>query len=219
MDTERAQVGWGFWLWWVLASTVLGSALFYPVLAFFLPYAVYVFFSVIFALMGGAVGVPQWLVLQHQVTGAGRWVLATVVGSAVGGTLGFAANLAVVGLFDLYFSLGEPVSSLLFAAVLFGPIGPVVGIAQWRLVLRRQIDGVGWWVLASTVGLAVGIAVSFAVLEAVEAAVGFAMSGAVRFAMSGAVSLAVYGAITGAVLVWLLRQPAARELGSRQAAE
>lgn len=22
MNTERAQVGWGFWLWWVLASTV-----------------------------------------------------------------------------------------------------------------------------------------------------------------------------------------------------
>lgn len=21
MNTERAQVGWGFWLWWVLAST------------------------------------------------------------------------------------------------------------------------------------------------------------------------------------------------------
>ena len=63
-----------------------------------------------------------------------------------------------------------------------------------------------WWVLASTVGLAVGFAVAFAVLEAVGVAVAFAVLEAVGVAVGGA----LYGAITGGVLVWLLRQPAPR---------
>lgn len=64
-----------------------------------------------------------------------------------------------------------------------------------------------WWVLASTVGFAVGIAVG--------EAVGFAVGVAVAFTVTLAVGVAVSGAITGVVLVWLLRQPAAREIGPR----
>ena len=58
-----------------------------------------------------------------------------------------------------------------------------------------------WWVLASTVGMAVGIAV----LEAVGLAGGSHFS-----------SGAVVGAITGGVMVWLLRQPVTRELSLPQ---
>ncbi len=75
---------------------------------------------------------------------------------------------------------------------------------------------VGWgfglrWVFASVVGLAVAVAVGSAVSGAVFEAVGLAGGGAPGGAL--------YGAITGGVLVWLLRQPAAKGLGPSQAAE
>ncbi|MCH8876688.1 MAG: hypothetical protein IIA89_07665 [Chloroflexi bacterium] len=121
MNTERTRVGWGFWLWWVLACTV----------------GLTVAFAVAFA-----------------------------VTDAVSSAVAFAVTEAVVG----------------------AVVGASVGIAQW-LVLRRQVSRPGWWVLASIMGLAVA----------------FALSGA--FALGGALGLVVYGAITGAVMVWLLRQP------------
>ena len=66
---------------------------------------------------------------------------------------------------------------------------------------RAQVGWGFWlqWVLASTVGLAVLVAVGEAVVLAVDGAV------------VGAVGGAGYGAITGGVLVWLLRQPVTEE--------
>ena len=124
MSTERAQVAWGFAIWWVLAS-----------------------------LVGGAVG--------FAVAGA---VLGAVL-EAVAAAGGFA----------------------MAAAVVMAVAGASLGIAQW-LVLRRQVSRAGWWVLASTVGLAVGV------LFSVAAGV-------------------IYAPITGGVLVWLLRQLAVKEIG------
>jgi len=70
--------------------------------------------------------------------------------------------------------------------------GAVVGILQW-LVLRRQVSRAGWWVLASTVGLGLSMAVAGAFLD--MELVGLLVGGA------------VLGAVTGGALVWLLRQP------------
>jgi hypothetical protein len=56
-------------------------------------------------------------------------------------------------------------------------IGISVGTMQW-LVLRRRIDGAGWWVLASIVGFAAGKLVGDAIAQAVSGAVGFILSGA-----------------------------------------
>ena len=60
-NTERTQVGWGFWLWWVLASAVG------------------------FAVVRAGVGIAQWFVLRRHVSRAGWWVLASTVGYAVAG--------------------------------------------------------------------------------------------------------------------------------------
>ena len=199
MAVERAQAGWTLWLQWVLANTV-GFLLGFQLFAIFWPYAFFVLFAVAYALMGVMIGVLQWLVLRRQVPGAGRWVWATIGGFALGGTVGMAATFTVVGLFDLYFSLGEPLSSFLFAAVLFAPIGPVVGIAQWWLVLRRQIEGAGWWVLACTVALAL-FGAAFGAFIAIE--IGNVYVGAYVVSAVGGL---LAGAITGVTLVWLLRQ-------------
>ena len=38
-------------------------------------------------------------------------------------------------------------------AVVFVVVGTAVGIAQW-LVLRQHVDRAGWWILASTLSVA-----------------------------------------------------------------
>ncbi|MCZ6530531.1 MAG: hypothetical protein O6949_09435, partial [Chloroflexi bacterium] len=98
MNTERAQVGWGFAIWWVLAS--------------------FVGWAVSFAVAGAVLG-----------------AVLEAVAAAVGFAVAAAVGMAVAG------------ASL--------------GIAQW-LVLRRQVSRAGWWVGASSVGLAVGFVVGFA---------------------------------------------------------
>ena len=83
--TDGSRVpGWGFWLRWVLASTVgwvLGGV------AAVVADAVVVGLMVGFAVggvIGGGPGVLQWLVLRRQVARAGWWVVASAVGVGVG---------------------------------------------------------------------------------------------------------------------------------------
>ena len=79
--TDSAQApGWGFWLWWVLAS--MG-----------------VFFGVFFGgFAGGFVGgALQWLVLRRQVARAGWWVLASTVGGFLGAVGGLFVGWVVGG--------------------------------------------------------------------------------------------------------------------------
>ena len=61
-----------------------------------------------------------------------QWVLTSILGFAMGA------------------AIGNAVTDLIFMA-LFGAVG---GFMQW-LVLRRQITGAGWWVLASTLSFAI----------------------------------------------------------------
>jgi hypothetical protein len=179
----RRKPGWGFWLLWVLASSVglaVGLAVGDAVDAVARAVGGAVSDAVGGAVVGAVSGVAQWLILRRQVRRAGWWILASTVGWAVGGAVGGAVGLAVVG--------------------------AVSGVAQW-LILRRQVRRAGWWILASTVGWAVGGAVVSAVVDAVVGAVGWAVGLAVVVAVVGAVVGAVSGSITGTVLVWLLRQP------------
>jgi hypothetical protein len=190
----RRKPGWGFWLLWVLASTVgwavglaVGDAVGDAVGGGGVVAMV--------AAVGGA-GVAQWLLLRRQVHRAGWWILASTAGWAVGLAVGGAVSHAVVG------AVGSAVRFAVLLAVgdaVGGAVaGTVVGAAQW-LILRRQVRRAGWWILASTTGWAVGLSVGDAVGWAVGDAVGWAVGGA------------VIGIITGAVLVWLLRQPRREE--------
>jgi hypothetical protein len=206
MNTERAQVGWRFWLWWVLASTVgLAVGMLVRPFAFYVVgawltwgggievvfalddvVALEVAFALSGALGGASVGIAQWLVLRRQVSRAGWWVLASSVGLAVGSVVG--PDIMP----DL--SRAEPTFVVGIAQVALRGVqdGASIGIAQW-LVLRRRVARGGWWVLASTVGLAVGV------LFSVAAGV-------------------IYAPITGGVLVWLLRHPVTEEPSPPQAA-
>ena len=167
--------GWGFWLLWVLASTV-GSTMGGLVIAVG-SYRDMIVAGYVGVVVGGImVGMLQWLVLRRQVAGAGWWVPASL-GAAV------VVGVVVFGVGTVNVDVGWVVGVILF--------GPVVGGLQW-LVLRRHVARAGRWVLASTVGWVVG---------------GF-LSGAVPVGgfLGWTVLGAVYGAITGSALVGLLRQ-------------
>ena len=190
MKVKRSQVGWVFWLLWVLASTVgmfvgftmgfLTAALTYDVLGDRLAFS---FFGIV---LGIAVGVLQWLVLRRRVSRAGWWVLASAAG-------GYGIILA--GFEGLSESLSFGALLSYTGVVALG--GAVTGTLQW-LVLRGQVSRAGWWVLASTVGWGlVG-----AVLGAFPWGVGDT-DALVALVVTGA----VLGAVTGGALVWLLRQP------------
>jgi hypothetical protein len=174
------------WLLWVLASTVafgvggrLGVAL-SPSKDLIVIGDLALTASIILA------GVLQWLVLRRLIADTGSWVLASVAAVAVIGVLVFGLGL-----------INRDVGWVLGVAV--GWIA--LGVLQW-LVLREQVAGAGWWVLASTLGLIVAVPVVGFVSWATGAPVDSAVGGLVRWLAFGA----AYGAITGAALLWLLRR-------------
>jgi hypothetical protein len=209
MTVERNRIGWGFWLQWVLASTVgmfvghilafFTGALTGFALEFLDPFTDLALgpWDPLNDLVGGiglgiglgiGVGVLQWLVLRRRVTGVGWWVLTSAAGC--------------YGIIQAMF-LGFPESaemsyvSLLGLTVVVALGGAVTGILQW-LVLRRQVSRAGWWVLASTVGWGLSVTVAGAFWWGVDISdAGWAL----------VVTGAVLGAVTGGALVWLLRQP------------
>jgi hypothetical protein len=145
---KPAHLEWGFWLLWVLASTVgLYSG---GIVGFIGGYAVeailpnYVGVALL-AGVGAGVGICQWLVLRRRVSRAGWWVLASILGLAVAAFVSTAVALA-----GGYSAISEN--------LVVGVGGAMAGIMQW-FVLRRRVSRAGWWVLASTVGWAVSAAV------------------------------------------------------------
>jgi hypothetical protein len=172
---------WGFALLWVLATAagwVVGFAI-CEVLKDFVES-----FSADGAVIGVSIGILQWVALRGRINRAGWWILASIIGFAVGK---FAADYIAT-------SLSGAVGSGLGGVA----IGASLGIAQW-LVLRRHVAKAGWWVLASGLAWAIGWAIISVVHE--EAAGGPTAAAYVI----GAAGAAVAGVITGVSLLGLFR--------------
>ena len=75
MQLERVNVRWSLGLWWVLASTAG--------LVASLPLGFGVGGAMVLLGVGVGGGVTQWLVLRHQVSRTGWWVLASSVSLVV----------------------------------------------------------------------------------------------------------------------------------------
>lgn len=195
MNTERTNVGWRFWLAWVLAS-IFG----YVVGALLGMYVAYGFFDrdvfdatigiTAGIVMGATAGCLQWVVLREKVARAGAWILAS--------TLGFTITLGTLGAIGI----GESNESYVMAGLLFAAVfGVAGGVLQWLVLRRAGIARAGLWVAASIIGSLV-------------TAIGFPMSSAIGMSGNYGLSAMVFGlllggglgAIPGAVLVWLLRQ-------------
>jgi hypothetical protein len=187
-----SSIGWGLWLQW-LAATAIGWAA-GEAMASFVPEDTILLGTVHAAVLGLALGTMQWLILRRHIEMAGRWVLATLIGSAVGGAVGLAASFAAGA------TVIQPWALL--------PFGIALGGCQW-FVLRTRFAGAGWWTLA----YALGLPVSFVVGLVVSFSVGFewenvdAIFRVVSLTFFGAVAGAVFGMLSGGLLVWFLRHP------------
>jgi hypothetical protein len=119
-----------------------------------------------------------------------RWVLASLLGFAIGGVLGDVALDALAS--------GEGFAGMIVFGAIFGAAG---GMMQW-LVLRRKVNQTGGWLLATAIGCTLaGIAT-----ELVFRRVPF--SEALIVAM---VTFPVVYGVAGGMLQWLgLRRKVAR---------
>ena len=102
-NTERAQVGWGLWLRWVLATSVVPAVVLtasWGTARVIADEDLYlVFFAIGFLLsvplVLASTAIAQWLVLRRHVSRAGWWALASTVVYVVAGALLFALGAAV----------------------------------------------------------------------------------------------------------------------------
>lgn len=148
--------------------------------------------------LGIAVAGIVKVVMKRQIGWAGWGVLGSSVAFAVGFTTGFAFG---------------PAGSLVMPVAM---VGLACGITQWR-ALRGRLSRPGWWVLANTLGLAIGAGVGMGWVTLLNTLTGTnyyeGLASVMVLASFGAVSGAVGGAITGGVIVWLLRHPRSKPTG------
>ena len=188
LHVEGSSVGWRFWLKWFLACLagfVVGIPLFIG-LGLLLgdqPGPAVVQDAVTGVIHGAEFGIAQWLLLRRQVHKVGWWVVASIVGFAIG--------------FPLTKTLfGELSSGLVVAGGAGAVVGAIAGALQW-LVLRGRVGRAGWWVLASALAWMV---------SAVLGEVG-ALAADEDF-VADLLRVILGAALTGVGMVWLLRQTA-----------
>jgi hypothetical protein len=195
-----------YWLifWWVLATTLsgavggavgiaMGDDVFSVALNDFdldRDRAQSITWGMLGIVLGMMIGLGQWLVLRRHIAQGAWWIVATTLGGVIGGAMGSAVGYAVFG----------AVGSLVGVGVGSAVGGATVGVAQW-LVLRRHFTQGAWWIVATTLGIVVGVSMGGGMVNVVGFAGGRTASGAVGSAVGGA----IFGFVTAFVLEWLLR--------------
>jgi len=185
-------IGWGLWVQW-LTATAIGWAVGEAVGSFVSEDTI-LLGTIHSAVIGVVLGTTQWLVLRRHIEMAALWVVATVIGSAIGGAIGLGASFAAGA------TVIQPWALL--------PFGVALGACQW-CVLRTRFAGSGWWTLA----YALGLPVSFVIGLVASFAIGFEWENVdvwfrvVSLAFFGGVAGAVFGMLSGGVLVWFLHHP------------
>jgi hypothetical protein len=119
-----------------------------------------------------------------------QWVALTVLG--------------LIGGLALALPLGVPIFAVLGAMagtpIVLGLVGLSLGTAQWPII-RRHMASSGWWVVASTLGLAIGLTAGVILVEQIGRAM---IGGQVNFRMLGiagrAASFGTIGLLAGTAL-------------------
>jgi len=209
LELGTIEIKWGLWLKWVVGHALggfVGLVLGFigTVAGLAIGRGETTVGGVLALVLGGSgfglgIGAIQWIVLRREVYWRGGWVSASIGGGGVGIVAGMIGGGS--GILGSALALGpnaDPAASAptlapMIYVVVVASYGAVIGIIQW-LVLRREIDEAGWWILANILGSAIGTTVGIASAAGINAIVGF-LAGFVTF-----------GIITGVALVWLLRE-------------
>lgn len=186
---ERSEIG--LWLGWTLATAggmLVGFLLAIPLVNMLDLVIAQIAVPV---LAGAAIGFAQWIVLRRYVTANTQWELGDGVTWAAGYILGLLLVQSLPG-------------SIFIATIGYLLFGVIVALVQWP-VLRREIPNLLVWILACSVGWAVGFWASQAVLPIFfsDPSIAPALSTTVIAVTSGLVA----GAITGLALIWIVRRP------------
>jgi len=193
IDIDEAKVErneLGLWLGWTLATAggmllgFLPTILLVNVLSLGLAQIVVPVFA------GTLIGLTQWIVLRRFLTATSDWILAGGTSWAVGYMLG------------LFLIQNIPMVFAGIAGYLL--FGAIVALVQWPL-LRREIPHLLVWIIASSIGWAVGFWASQAVLPLFFT--GKLIAPAVSTTVIAVTSGLVAGAITGIALIWIVREP------------
>lgn len=190
--SSRSKISGFVVLEWALLSTVgLAGGMVITLLAIWLSSFLSEAFSqrlaasaILLPVMGISQGFFQWLLLRRVFNKISSWILATLLGWAIGFPLGFI-------MFQYFNNLADGnLSGSLAGFLQISLFGLVMGLLQWW-VLSRRIRLAGWWVLASIVGWNAG----------------FALGGPGELIMGAHLYLTgvIYGLISGAVLFGLMR--------------
>ncbi|NJO40571.1 MAG: protein kinase [Cyanobacteria bacterium CRU_2_1] len=139
-------------------------------------------------LIGAAIGAAQWFVLQQRLVRTSWWIVATAIGYA----LGFLLTVSLINSPSWW---GYIVQGVV--------IGALAGGAQW-LILQRHVDKAIWWIVATTLGQAVGEAIAWVGSTYMNVS-GDIYQTIVHRIVSGGLTGLLAGAITGAALAWLLQ--------------
>jgi hypothetical protein len=161
-----------------------------------------------------AMGVAQWRVLRRVfwLMKRGDWVAATAVGVGVVWLLGAVPFVVRVVLEET--ELGESVTlpnldgvpAAWLGAAAGIVVGAIIGSAQ-RVVLRRYIQGAGWWLPAHIIGWSLALMVASLARDALVAGKPL-IETAPLVAGQLALAAAIVGTVNGLVLVWLARRRA-----------
>lgn len=184
MAVQHSQVGWGFWIRWVIASKVglgFGFAFIFGLLGVLGEDSSLVVGSLRARYLFCRIRSPDWsfirvssmIVLRKWIIRSGWW--------APSSSLGFALVFGMVKAF-------EGVAGFVLG-------GALLGLAKF-FVLREQVARAAWWVLASMLSLAIGIAIIFALPVATSEIMSYAMSETLGSLLGGV----VIGAISRGVL-------------------
>jgi hypothetical protein len=126
-EHKISSFDWALWFQWLMATSigwVLGR--------FLLP-------NLAFVVIGIALGILQWLILQQRFQNAWWWIVAT----ALGWTLGSVITIVAL-----------PAGMDFTAGVI---LGTTTGAAQW-LILRREVHWSGWWIMVNVIAWTTGLA-------------------------------------------------------------
>jgi len=204
MNTDRLQFGQGFVVRWVVASAIGLMAGFYVYFMSVVGFAAgqgFVLKTLVSAgggaILGAAVGGAQLFILRREVTGMNHWMIANIVGGMIGGvaTLPVAEAVGNTAGFNMAVFVGSIV------------LGLSIGIAQMS-ILREQLSGSGWWILAHAAGIplgwALGRGLGASAYNLVVGGVGEFTAQVVSTLIVVTLFFGGYGMITGSVLVKLL---------------
>jgi len=138
--------GYGIWFLWLLAN-IIGMGVGWYLgwrLSFAVPGNLAIW--VIGIVAGLSLGFFQMLVLRSLIGTSIWWLLASMIGWAVGFFLGAQAAS--------FFGFTE----FVFGGAIGAGVGLASGIAQWS-ILRGKMSSVGWWIPASVVAWAASLIV------------------------------------------------------------